>query len=894
MKPTLVLLLACLLPIAPLSAQTTAATPPAPPPPAGESKSPKLVVGDIAPPLSGLIWQRGEPFSTFDPNKVYVVSCWSIWARPSLAAIPVLNEAAENFKSSGLVILNVEVTAKTPAPADNKYLQSMNFSAAADGPEQSFANTWILPYDSIPYNFIIAGGKIAWTGSAFEPDFRQKLQELTSSAEARSAATPLPTAENVAPAATAAPVVSSDTAKIPDAQIRRLTDLISAGKIEEAAKVAEALVNFFPDDPRAAKYKSQIAALGATTSAAPSTPPSPGPPSASTPAAAAQPTGRDRIVYNSTLLLLQQARESDNSNTRTSLLRRFLYESAPLADKYPTLLHLWQARAAVALELDEARPGILAGDNLLKLGAADSSDPALQNLLAQLHRKTWLDQDKADAIRARDKEEADRAEAERQARLAEQKAAAEKAEADRKAAEEKARFDASPEGRIAKLRQILQGPVDPTRLAELRQSAKELKTLAPNDNLPDEFLAATDLERLAAAARSRAVALRNPPDDEAAKLGYVCILPARSGDVKAAKTALQTLRYGPKIDSVNNSYFLRVIAEYQFAQNSIAEAITTLESIEDAPNRWTGSLYLGRQAGRRGYKIQAEYIFSIAYKALEQILKDSSEARDPLNRTGQLAAVGEALAGAGIEFDAEARKIYDQAEQLVAKVNARADNGIQLTTAWGQIGISYSRAGWVDQAINALENMSSQKVKILVPGAVYSCWNGAMEARLRLGDVSGANRILTNARTAMNNSRSRFKNLDPEEFTTLPSLALAPWLAKQGRFKEARETFLNNGGKVRYHSDDFLAVLDACLNAGAVDDAKDFLDKAPLGFGTEDDVKETVNTIAYAKGSIAAALLRNKGLKAYQDYTSSTTDDLFKYQAALKTAQILTPIPVLE
>ena len=75
-------------------------------------------------------------------------------------------------------------------------------------------------------------------------------------------------------------------------------------------------------------------------------------------------------------------------------------QSAPFLQKHPDQMLLWQFRVVSAISLDEPMKGYKAGQRLIAAGAADSTDPALQQLLGQLKNKGWLD--KADAtIRAK-------------------------------------------------------------------------------------------------------------------------------------------------------------------------------------------------------------------------------------------------------------------------------------------------------------------------------------------------------------------------------------------------------------------------------------------------------------------------------------------------------------
>jgi hypothetical protein len=58
----------------------------------------------------------------------------------------------------------------------------------------------------------------------------------------------------------------------------------------------------------------------------------------------------------------------------------------------------WQLRAASATSLNQPMAGYEAAQQLLATGAADSADPNLQHLLAQLKNKGWLDKQNAEKL----------------------------------------------------------------------------------------------------------------------------------------------------------------------------------------------------------------------------------------------------------------------------------------------------------------------------------------------------------------------------------------------------------------------------------------------------------------------------------------------------------------
>ena len=68
-------------------------------------------------------------------------------------------------------------------------------------------------------------------------------------------------------------------------------------------------------------------------------------------------------------------------------------DSSRFLQKHPDQMTLWEFRVAAALILNAPDAGYEAGQKLLSAGAADSSDPKLQQLLAQLKNRGWLDKE---------------------------------------------------------------------------------------------------------------------------------------------------------------------------------------------------------------------------------------------------------------------------------------------------------------------------------------------------------------------------------------------------------------------------------------------------------------------------------------------------------------------
>ena len=202
------------------------------------------------------------------------------------------------------------------------------------------------------------------------------------------AQTSTPTPNDANATASPAPV-----GQAPDEATKKISDLVHAGKYAEAQKLTEGLLIAYPDDQRLIKAKvlieQMLAPSGSTTAA----------PVSSQPAAdanAAQLTGMDKVDYDTLILLARQARQATDLDEQKKLLQQFMDQSSAFLQKHPDQMLLWQLRAASAISLDEPMLGYEAGQKLLSAGAADSSEPDLRRLLAQLNGNGWLDKQKAE------------------------------------------------------------------------------------------------------------------------------------------------------------------------------------------------------------------------------------------------------------------------------------------------------------------------------------------------------------------------------------------------------------------------------------------------------------------------------------------------------------------
>ncbi|MBZ5694455.1 MAG: hypothetical protein LAN36_03740 [Acidobacteriia bacterium] len=205
--------------------------------------------------------------------------------------------------------------------------------------------------------------------------------------------------------ANAAAAKTTLTGQAPDDVMKRLSDLVRAGKYAEAEQSVTALLILYPDDQRLIKAKALLdKALASPKPADPAA--SRNPPASNV--ASAQPafngnaepfTGMDKVDYNALIELAREAQQNTDLEQQKASLKQFMDQSSLFLQKHPDQMLLWQLRAASAISLNDPMAGYEAGQKLLAMGAADRNDLNLQRLLAQLKNKGWLDEEWAEKIK---------------------------------------------------------------------------------------------------------------------------------------------------------------------------------------------------------------------------------------------------------------------------------------------------------------------------------------------------------------------------------------------------------------------------------------------------------------------------------------------------------------
>lgn len=205
----------------------------------------------------------------------------------------------------------------------------------------------------------------------------------------------LPLTAASAPVNTAAAAANSAPAgQAPEEGTKKIADLVHAGKYAEAQQLTTGLLVAYPNDQRLSKAKTVIEKLLAPARSTTSTPTN-RPVQPATGTNAEKLTGMDRVDYNALIEMVRQAQRNTDLEQQQASLRQFMDESKAFLQKYPGQMLLWQIRGASALSLQDPEAGYEAGQALLAAGAAGSDDPKLQQLLAQLKNKGWLDEKEA-------------------------------------------------------------------------------------------------------------------------------------------------------------------------------------------------------------------------------------------------------------------------------------------------------------------------------------------------------------------------------------------------------------------------------------------------------------------------------------------------------------------
>ncbi|WP_407192973.1 TlpA disulfide reductase family protein [Bradyrhizobium sp. STM 3566] len=133
-----------------------------------------------APPITVENWLRGEPLTSFQPGKVYIVEFWATWCEPCVAAMPHLVELQDKYRDSGVEVVGVAAyeQARTTDEARtnldawlSEKLPNLNYRVGFDS--EKMDKLWMDASLSvgIPNSFVVdRDGHIAFIGFPTELD----------------------------------------------------------------------------------------------------------------------------------------------------------------------------------------------------------------------------------------------------------------------------------------------------------------------------------------------------------------------------------------------------------------------------------------------------------------------------------------------------------------------------------------------------------------------------------------------------------------------------------------------------------------------------------------------------------------------------------------------------
>lgn len=652
-------------------------------------------------------------------------------------------------------------------------------------------------------------------------------------------------------------------------QYERIVNLVAEEKYIEATVMTETLLTVFPGDPQLVQILETLKAREVTPVAESKAVVS----STSTSSSTSGLSAEDRLELMTLVTGVQDAFKIDDKDQRAQrlvpLLARPLWPAAEDGDN-PEWIAYWQSRALMALDLEDAKQGMIAGHHLRRLGSLESSDPGIQGLMVRMNQKNWL------------------APIYGKIEITSHPSGAELVSEEgnvlgttpfvfpRLQQEQSGQFRVRYPGYVGQ-------KVDYTpRIGETVQINLELKPREAPVYRYEDWVELAKKHGLQAVSSNMGKAYI-----EASLL----VLPARKGDYAQAFANLNTLSYGEEANQSRRNLFQRVIMEIQCARGDMDAALTTLTNLKSNEHIWLGGLWLGERLGKNGHSKAAEQAFKLSMRALDEIVDGNKGAQDPSNRVSHYGQFAAAQARAGLT-DA-ARRNYREAERYARRA---PDEDSYVVFVWSRIGQYYAGGGMVDEAISALKKMTTGST--LRPFMVYAGWYHSAGALLTMDNRSEALRILSEGRTAISKARSRFSGLDPEteELLVLHWTHELQLLVKKGRLEEALASFKENDGNLRFNSELVDAILDGCMQAGNSNVARQLIKNLPLSIGEPDaeDIQETKENLGKSRGKLIAIVFKSEGAEQAEDLLHEYADDWAWYYGALYTAHSYLPIPRMD
>lgn len=140
-----------------------------------------LQIESPAPSIKVETWLRGDPLTTFQPGRVYIVEFWATRCVPCVEAMPHLVKLQEKYKDSGLEVIGVAAHERAPTAVETgtrldawltEKCSNLNYRIAFDQTGE-MKKLWLEPSLSvgIPTSFAVdRDGHIAFIGHPTQLD----------------------------------------------------------------------------------------------------------------------------------------------------------------------------------------------------------------------------------------------------------------------------------------------------------------------------------------------------------------------------------------------------------------------------------------------------------------------------------------------------------------------------------------------------------------------------------------------------------------------------------------------------------------------------------------------------------------------------------------------------
>ncbi|WP_179293671.1 TlpA disulfide reductase family protein [Mesorhizobium sp. WSM3882] len=140
-----------------------------------------LQIGSPAPSIQVESWLRGEPLTSFEPGKVYIVEFWATWCASCVDGMPRLMQLQEKYKDSGVEIIGVAASEDAPTADEarstldtwlTEKFMNLNYRIAFDS-TGGMNTLWMEPSFSfaLPTSFVVdRDGQIAFIGYPMQLD----------------------------------------------------------------------------------------------------------------------------------------------------------------------------------------------------------------------------------------------------------------------------------------------------------------------------------------------------------------------------------------------------------------------------------------------------------------------------------------------------------------------------------------------------------------------------------------------------------------------------------------------------------------------------------------------------------------------------------------------------